>query len=87
MPYVSVSTIRGILDAEQKKALLERITDVMVEIEGQGNPAFRASVWVKIDEQEPASWALGGQIPTTQFIASKFGPIGEGGVRKVAAKA
>jgi Tautomerase enzyme len=44
MPYITVSTVRGILDIGQKQALLERITDLMVEIEGQGNPEFRKSV-------------------------------------------
>ena len=55
MPYVSISTAKGILDVEQKQRLLEKITDLMVEIEGQGNPEFRKLVWVKIDEQDPSS--------------------------------
>ncbi|MGY2806685.1 tautomerase family protein [Bradyrhizobium sp. USDA 4506] len=35
MPYVTISTVRGIFDVAQKQALLERVTDLMVEIEGQ----------------------------------------------------
>ena len=54
MPYVTISTVRGILDVAQKKTLLERVTDLMVEVEGQGNPEFRRNVWVRIEEQEPA---------------------------------
>ena len=52
MPYVSISTAKGILDVEQKRTLLQRITDLMVEIEGQGNPEFRKLVWVKIEEED-----------------------------------
>jgi 4-oxalocrotonate tautomerase len=81
MPYVTVSTVRGILDTGQKQALLERITDLMVEIEGQGNPEFRRNVWVKIDEQEPAHWSLGGTMPTAEVIAKTFGSIGHDGRR------
>jgi len=81
MPYVTISTVRGILDAGQKKTLLERVTDLLVEVEGQGNPDFRRNVWVRIDEQEPAHWSLGGMQPTPEIIAGMFGTIGADGVR------
>ena len=81
MPYVTISTVRGILDVAQKQALHARITDVMVEVEGQGNPDFRRNVWVRIEEQEPAHWSLGGMQPTPEIIAGMFGAIGADGVR------
>jgi len=40
MPHVIIQTVKGILDNEQKKQLLEKITDVLVEVEGKGNPPF-----------------------------------------------
>lgn len=86
MPNITISTVRGILDAEQKRAMLERITDVMVEIEGQGNPDFRSKVWIKIEEQEPANWMAGGLIPTPEMIAGAFGVIGADGRRVAKAK-
>ena len=86
MPNITISTVRGILDADQKRAMLERITDVMVEIEGQGNPDFRSKVWIKIEEQEPANWMAGGLIPTAEMIAGAFGVIGEDGRRVAKAK-
>ncbi|VIO73814.1 hypothetical protein CI1B_58570 [Bradyrhizobium ivorense] len=86
MPYVTISTVRGILDLAQKRALHERITDLMVEVEGQGNPDFRKTVWVKIEEGEPASWSLGGMIPTPDLIAGTFGAIDESGRRIAKAK-
>ncbi|MBR0974377.1 MULTISPECIES: tautomerase family protein [Bradyrhizobium] len=81
MPYITISTVRGILDAAQKKTLLERVTDLLVEVEGQGNPEFRRNVWVRIEEQEPSHWSLGGMQPTSEIIASTFGTIGADGVR------
>ncbi|GKQ50720.1 tautomerase family protein [Bradyrhizobium sp. Ce-3] len=86
MPYVTISTVRGIFDVAQKQAMLERVTDLMVEIEGQGNPDFRRNVWIKIEEGEPASWSLGGMIPTPEMIAGNFGPLDAGGRRLAKAK-
>ena len=86
MPYVTISTVRGMLDSTQKQALLERITDLMVEVEGRGNPDFRRTVWVKLEEQEPANWSLGGVILTPDIIAAAVAPTGEGGRRAANAK-
>ncbi|MEX7883908.1 4-oxalocrotonate tautomerase family protein [Klebsiella pneumoniae] len=73
MPFVNVQTIKGIMTAEQKSELLRRMTDLLVEIEGQGDPQFRQSVWIRIDEHDPEQWSLGGVQPTaTAMIAAKF---------------
>ena len=72
MPFVNVQTIKGIMTAEQKNELLRRMTDLMVEIEGRGDPQVRQSVWVRIDEHEPEQWSLGGIQPTSEMIAAKF---------------
>jgi 4-oxalocrotonate tautomerase len=87
MPYVSISTARGILDVEQKQTLLQRITDLMVEIEGQGNPEFRKLVWVKIEEQDPSHWSLGGMTASPERIAQVYGEIGADGRRASRVKA
>ena len=72
MPFVNVKTIKGIMTAEQKSELLRRMTDLLVEIEGQGDPQFRQSVWIRIDEHDPEQWSLGGVQPTAAMIAAKF---------------
>ena len=66
MPFVNVQTIKGIMNPEQKKELLRRMTDLIVD------PEFRRSVWVRIDEHEPEQWSLGGIQPTAEAIAAKF---------------
>lgn len=86
MPWVTIQTIKGLLDNDQKRSLLTRITDLMVEVEGQGNPDFRKSVWVRIDEQEPAHWSAGGFMPTAEQIAAVHGPVGPDGVRRAKTK-
>lgn len=72
MPFVNVQTIKGMMNSEQKKELLRRVTDLIVEIEGNGDPEFRRSVWIRIDEHEPEQWSLGGIQPTSEMIAAKF---------------
>lgn len=64
------------MSSEQKNELLRRMTDLIVEIEGKGDPEFRRSVWIRIDEHEhePEQWSLGGMQPTSQMIAAKFAP-------------
>lgn len=72
MPFVNVQTIKGIMTAEQKSELLRRMTDLLVEIEGQGDPQFRQSVWIRIDEHDPEQWSPGDVQPTAAMIAAKF---------------
>lgn len=71
MPFVNVQTIKGMMNSEQKKELLRRMTGLIVEIEGNGDPEFRRSVWIRIDEHEPEQWSLGGIQPTSEMIAAK----------------
>ena len=70
MPFVNMQSIKGIMNSEQKNELLRRMTDLIVEIEGKGDPDFRRSVWIRIDEHEPEQWSLGGIQPTTEMIAA-----------------
>lgn len=72
MPFVNVQTIKGMMKKKKKKELLRRMTDLIVEIEGNGDPEFRRSVWIRIDEHEPEQWSLGGIQPTSEMIAAKF---------------
>lgn len=59
MPFVNVQTVKGMLDERQKSELLSRITELLVEIEGRGDPAFRQSVWVESMNMRPnnGAWA------------------------------
>ena len=70
MPFVNVRTLKGALDADQKRLLQSRLTDLLVEIEGKGNPSFRQFVWVMIEEEDPSHWSMGGnQLSIEAFNA------------------
>lgn len=73
MPFANIRTIKGALSDEQKRELQERITDLLVEIEGRGNPAFRPFVWVMIEEEAAEHWMLGGHQVSLEKLAAMSG--------------
>ncbi len=69
MPFVNIKTLKGALSEAQKTELHRKITDVMIEVEGRGKPAFRSYVMVMIEELEPGNASMGGQQGSAEFIA------------------
>jgi 4-oxalocrotonate tautomerase len=58
MPLVTIEVIRDVFTSAQKTALIEKVTDAMVAVEGE---ALRPVTWVRIVEIEQGNWAIGGQ--------------------------
>ena len=65
MPFVNVKLIEGVFSPEQKQEMLTRITETMVDIEGE---AMRPVTWVTIEEVSSGEWAIGGKALTTQDV-------------------
>jgi 4-oxalocrotonate tautomerase len=65
MPLVNVKLIEGVFDSAQKREMVERLTDAMVEIEGEN---MRQVTWVVIEEVGSGDWGLGGQALTTEAV-------------------
>jgi len=63
MPYVNVKVVEGVFDEETKQEMLSRITETMVDIEGE---AMRPYTLVTIEELRSGDWSVGGQAITTQ---------------------
>ena len=61
MPLVNVRMVPG-RTPEQKRALVEAITDAMVE----HTNSTREFVWVMIDEVSVENWATGGKLVADQ---------------------
>lgn len=70
MPFVNVRTARGLLDASRKRELQQRITDLMVEIEGRGNPEFARYVMVLVEEQPADAWCVQGTSLDEEAVAA-----------------
>jgi 4-oxalocrotonate tautomerase len=65
VPLINVKIIEGVFDDEQKTAMIEKLTDSMVEIQGEN---MRGVTWVMIDEVKSGEWGLGGQPLTTDAV-------------------
>ena len=58
MPLVTIDVIRDAFTPEQKKDIIEKVTEAMLAVEGE---AMRPVTWVKINEIAQNDWAIGGQ--------------------------
>jgi 4-oxalocrotonate tautomerase len=65
MPMVNVKVIEGVFSDDQKRDMIEKLTDTMVEIEGEN---MRGVTWVVIDEVKSGDWGIGGQSLTTEAV-------------------
>ena len=61
MPSTTLKVIEGVFSKEQKAQLIEKITEGMIEVYGEG---MRDKTWIVIEEVEPEDWAIGGKVPT-----------------------
>ena len=65
MPLIEVHVIENVFDAEQKRQMIERLTDAMVSVEGE---AMRGVTWVKISEVASGDWGIGGKPLSTEDV-------------------
>ena len=65
MPLINVKIIEGVFSAEQKSQIIRKLTDAMVDIEGE---AMRPVTWVTIEEVASGEWSIGGKALTTQDV-------------------
>jgi 4-oxalocrotonate tautomerase len=69
VPYLNLKTMKGLLNEEQKRFLMEEFTKLLIATEGGGDPSFRKMVWIEIEEQPPEHWQIGEMRPTEKHIA------------------
>ena len=65
MPLVDIQLIEGVFTPEQKKQMIEKVTDTMVKIEGE---AMRGVTWVRIQELASGEWGIGGKAITAADV-------------------
>jgi 4-oxalocrotonate tautomerase len=58
MPLVTIDVIKGVFTPKQKQQLIARVTEAMIEVEGEN---MRPVTWVRIKEFEGGDWAIGGK--------------------------
>jgi 4-oxalocrotonate tautomerase len=65
MPLIQVKVIEGVFDAGQKREIVDRMTQAMVEIEGEH---MRPVTWVLVEEVASGNWGIGGSPVTTADV-------------------
>jgi 4-oxalocrotonate tautomerase len=65
MPLINVKVIENVFTAEQKRDVVERLTEAMVSIEGEN---MRPVTWVIIEEVSSGDWGIGGKALTTADV-------------------
>jgi 4-oxalocrotonate tautomerase len=58
MPLIAIHAIKGGFSPVQK-SMMEKATDAMVAIEGEG---LRGLVWVKVSKVQGSPWAIGAKV-------------------------
>jgi 4-oxalocrotonate tautomerase len=73
MPLIQVKLIEGVFNSEQKREIIEKLTDTMVSIEGEN---LRPVTWCIVEEVRSGEWAIGGGPLTTADVkALAAGPV------------
>lgn len=60
MPFTTIKVIEGVFTDEQKADMIKKVTEAMVEVEGE---SMRDLTWVTIEEVKKGDWAIGGKFP------------------------
>ena len=70
MPLVDIQLIKGVFTPDQKKQMIQKVTDAMVTVEGE---TMRPVTWVRVQEIESGEWAIGGNPLTASDVKAMAG--------------
>ncbi len=59
MPLVTITAPEGVFTDDQKRDMITKVTEAMVEVEGEH---FRDKTWVVYEEVQKGHWAIGGTL-------------------------
>ncbi len=65
VPLIQVKLIEGVFTAPQKREIVERLSEAMVEIAGEG---MRRITWCTVEEVASGEWGIGGQALTADEV-------------------
>jgi 4-oxalocrotonate tautomerase len=65
MPLINVKVIEGVFSPEQKTQIIRKLTDAMVDIEGE---AMRPVTWTVIEEVRSGDWGIAGKPLSTADV-------------------
>jgi 4-oxalocrotonate tautomerase len=65
MPLITVKCVEGVFDTDQKREIIERLTETMVSIEGEN---LRQVTWCVVEEVRSGDWGIAGNPLTTEHV-------------------
>lgn len=65
MPLITVKLIENVFTPKQKAELIEKLTDTMVEVEGEN---LRGATFVLIEDVKEGDWGIGGRTLTAADV-------------------
>jgi 4-oxalocrotonate tautomerase len=68
MPFIDIKLIAGAFSAEEKRQLIEKVSDAVIAIEGE---AMRPITHVVVTETPSGEWAIGGKALTAEDVQAK----------------
>lgn len=70
MPLVQIRGMEGYLNDEQKKEMIQKVTDAVVSVEGEG---LRSVTWVLYEDVPAGHWGVGGEFPDADLLRKMAG--------------
>ena len=67
MALVTIDVVKGVFTADQKKDMIERVTEAMLSVEGE---AMRQVTWVMLNEID--DWAVGGRLLSPEIVHAQM---------------
>ena len=65
MPLIEVHLIEQVFNPEQKRQIIQKLTDAMVSIEGEN---MRHVTWCVVEEVKSGDWGIAGNSLTTEHV-------------------
>jgi 4-oxalocrotonate tautomerase len=65
MPFIDIKVIQGVFTPEEKRELVERVSETAIAVEGE---ALRPFTVTAITETPSGEWAVGGQPYTADDV-------------------
>ena len=59
MPFTTIKVIENVFTNEQKKEMLKKVTEALIDVCGEKT---RKGQWVVIDEVKKGNWLIGSEI-------------------------
>jgi 4-oxalocrotonate tautomerase len=70
MPFVEIKVIEGVFSHDEKREIVERVSETLIDIEGEG---LRGSTHTVITETPSGEWAIGGRAFTAEEVKKSGG--------------